>query len=147
MGRLVEVRGRIGVTTISNYTAAALPAFMGDGVVAEEDIGDPAATADQAGDVSAHMTDAEKVAPHKGRQHLSPEGAKPRKSSIGDPDRVAMPAEQLEEERPPGEPAPIPQRRAPRGPKHLLAEEPRMSVRRTKENSIRREGTVMRVLS
>ena len=36
-----------------------------------------------------------------------------------------MPAEQPDEERPPDEPAPIPQRRAPREPKHFLAEVPK----------------------
>ena len=55
------------------YTAAALPTFMGDGVVAEEDIGDFAATADQAGGVSAHMMDQENVAPGAGKQHLPAE--------------------------------------------------------------------------
>ena len=69
--------------------------------------------------------EAEKASPDKGKQDLPPEGAATHKRSAADHDSVAMPAEQQEEERPPEEPAPIPQMCALRGHKHFLAEEPR----------------------
>ena len=77
----------------------ALAAVEYSGMVSAESFGDLAATADQMGGVSAHMTDTENVAPRKGRQHLPPESSKLRNSSIGDPDGAAMPVEQPEEAR------------------------------------------------
>ena len=103
---------QICFTTISNKMVVAPSELSSDGVVAEATIGDPAATAEQASGVSGHIMDAENVTPDKGRQHLPPEGATKHKRSAGDHDRAAMPAEQPAEERPPEEPAPIPQRRA-----------------------------------
>ena len=59
--------------------------------------------------------------PDKGKHDLPPEGTQTQKPVEFDLDKAAMLADQPEEERPPEEPAPIPQRRAPREPKHFLA--------------------------
>ena len=95
--------------------------------IASVPLGDLAVAADLTGGVSALKLDQENAAPDAGKQHLPPEDQNLHNWLAGDPDRVVEPAEQPEEERPPGEPVPTPQRRAPRGPKHLLAEGSRIA--------------------
>ena len=126
-----------GLTSFPTKMSVGLAEVIVTGLVAVKSIGDPTATAAQATGVAGHVMDEENVAPDKGWQHLPPEGGKPRKLSAGDPDRVAMPGEQPEEERPPEEHAPRPQRRAPRGPKHFLAVETR-----TRRVAARGEGAL-----
>jgi hypothetical protein len=53
--------------------------------------------------------DQENAALDAGKQHLPPEDQNLHKLLASDSDNVAVPAEQPEEERPPGEPAPTPQ--------------------------------------
>ena len=96
------------------------------GVVAEEDVGELAATADLTGGVSALKMDQENAAPDAGKQHLPPEDQKPQNSPDSDPDRAAVRAEQPEEERTSGWARPPPQRRALRGPKHLFDDKSRV---------------------
>ena len=95
-------------------------------MVSAQSFDDLAAAADHVSGVSALKMDQENAALDAGKQHLPPEDQNLRKLSASDSDKVAVPAEQPEEERPPREHAPRPQRRAPRGPKHLLAEKPRV---------------------
>ena len=67
-----------------------------------ESFGDLAAAANQARGVSALKMDQENAAPNVGKQHLPPENQLPHKLTASDSDKVAVPAEQPEQERPPG---------------------------------------------
>ena len=102
--------------------------FCARRMVSAPSYGDLAAVADHVGGVSALKMDQENAAPDAGKQHLPPKNQKSHKLPASDPDKVVVLAEQPEEERPPGEPAPTPQRRALRGHKHLLAEKPRVKA-------------------